>query len=206
MNKVKDIVFSISLSLMIFTGAIYFTVAFKQLYYFDIEYLNISEKTGISSEEIKLNYDYMVDFNIKNNVEPFKLPTIKSSKEGAIHFEEVRDIFQIVKRTFYVSSIISIIGSYFYIKDRKFNIFKEVSKLLIIIPIVVAIPLIINFQKSFVIFHEIMFSNDYWIFDPKLDPVINILPEEFFFHGGIIILFIVLLSNIVLYNLSKITR
>ena len=38
-----------------------------------------------------------------------------------------------------------------------------------------AIPIAVDFNKCFILFHEIMFSNDYWIFNPQLDPVINIL-------------------------------
>ena len=45
------------------------------------------------------------------------------------------------------------------------------------------LPIVVNFEGSFVLFHKTMFNNDYWIFDPNLDPVINILPEEFFFHA-----------------------
>ncbi len=206
MSKIKSITFSLVFSLMIITGAIYFTVAFKPLYYFDINQLNISETTGLSVEELKLNYNYMVDYNISSEKTEFKLPTIKSSKEGAVHFEEVRDIFQFVKYTFYVCTLISIVGIVYYIRNKEFEVFKRISKTLIILPIIVALPLIIDFDRSFVIFHEMLFSNDYWIFDPILDPVINILPSEFFFHGGILILTIILVSSIVIYNLSKINK
>lgn len=203
MKNFTKLIFSFTFSLMIITGAVYLTVAFKPLYYFDIGHLNISESTGISKEEIRLNYDYMIDYNMSSDVGEFELPTIKSSVEGAIHFEEVRDIFQVVKNLFYISSVLSLIGGYFYIRNREFDVFRRVLIILIVMPLVVAIPLIIDFNKSFILFHEVMFSNDYWIFDPKLDPVIRILPEEFFFHSGICILGIILVSSMGLYKLSK---
>ncbi len=206
MRKIFKFIFSIAFSLMIIIGAINFTVGFKELYYFDIDYLNISENTGITEEEIKLNYDYLIDYNLDKKVEEFEMPTIPSSREGAIHFEEVRAIFQGLKNIFYICVIISIVGLFYYIKNNDFEIFKKISKTLIIMPIIMALPLVINFEKSFIIFHEIMFSNDYWIFDPDLDPVINILPEEFFFHSGIMILGIILVSSIILYSISKIKK
>ena len=55
-----------------------------------------------------------------------------------------------------------------------------------------------NFNYFFVKFHEAVFSNDYWIFDPDKDPVINILPQEVFFHIGILILAIILIISILL--------
>ena len=39
-----------------------------------------------------------------------------------------------------------------------------------------------NWERFFIGFHKLMFSNDYWLFDPARDPVILILPDEFFFH------------------------
>lgn len=37
-----------------------------------------------------------------------------------------------------------------------------------------------NFTKYFIIFHEIFFSNDLWVLDPRTDLLINIVPEPFF--------------------------
>lgn len=37
-----------------------------------------------------------------------------------------------------------------------------------------------DFTKYFIIFHEIFFSNDLWILDPRTDLLINIVPEPFF--------------------------
>ena len=38
-----------------------------------------------------------------------------------------------------------------------------------------------NFSKCFVIFHEIFFDNDLWIFDSRTDFMIRMLPEGFFY-------------------------
>ena len=37
-----------------------------------------------------------------------------------------------------------------------------------------------DFTKYFIIFHEIFFSNDLWMLDPRTDLLINIVPEPFF--------------------------
>ena len=203
MKKILNVIFSICFSIFIITTAINFTVGFKQLYYYDIDKLNIPKLSHLSKEEIKLNYDYLVEYNLSKNVEEFKMPTIKSSNQGKIHFEEVRDIFQNVNKISRICLIISLIGIIIGIKNKDIKILNYTSKALIIIPLVLAIPMIINFEDTFVIFHKLMFSNDYWIFDPSLDPVINILPEEFFFHAGIMILGIVLLVSIILYRIYK---
>lgn len=203
MKKILNVIFSICFSIFIITTAINFTVSFKQLYYYDIDKLNIPKLSNLSKEEIKLNYDYLIEYNLSKNVDEFEMPTIKSSNQGKIHFEEVRDIFQNVNKISRICLIISLIGIIIGIKNKDIKILNYTSKALIIIPLVLAIPMIINFEDTFVIFHKLMFSNDYWIFDPRLDPVINILPEEFFFHAGIMILGIVLVVSIILYTIYK---
>ena len=203
MKKILNVIFSICFSIFIITTAINFTVGFKQLYYYDIDKLNIPKLSNLSKEEIKLNYDYLIEYNLSKNVDEFEMPTIKSSNQGKIHFEEVRDIFQNVNKISKICLIISLIGIIIGIKNKDIKILNYTSKALIIIPLVLAIPMIINFEDTFVIFHKLMFSNDYWIFDPRLDPVINILPEEFFFHAGIMILGIVLAVSIILYTIYK---
>lgn len=203
MKKILNVIFSICFSIFIITTAINFIVSFKQLYYYDIDKLNIPKLSNLSKEEIKLNYDYLIEYNLSKNVDEFEMPTIKSSNQGKIHFEEVRYIFQNVNKISRICLIISLIGIIIGIKNKDIKILNYTSKALIIIPLVLAIPMIINFEDTFVIFHKLMFSNDYWIFDPRLDPVINILPEEFFFHAGIMILGIVLVVSIILYTIYK---
>ena len=88
-------------------------------------------------------------------------------------------------------------------KNNNIEFLNITSKLVIILPILVAIPMLINFDKTFVVFHKLMFDNDYWIFDPSKDPVINILPQEFFFHAGLLIVMLILLSSVVLNIIYK---
>ena len=56
-----------------------------------------------------------------------------------------------------------------------------------IVVIVVGLAMAIDWQWAFTTMHEIFFDNDYWIFNSYTDPVIKILPEEFFFHCGLLI-------------------
>ena len=203
MKKVISIILFIFFIILIIVGVIRFTVGFKELYYFDIDYLQIPQISGFSKEDIKLNYDYLIDYNLGKEEENFDMPTIKYSNKGKIHFEEVRYIIQNVIKIFIVCFIVCFIGIITNIKNKNIEFLKITSKVLIIIPLILSLPLIFNFDKSFTIFHEILFDNDYWIFDPNLDPVINILPKEFFLHAGIMILGLILIASILNYILYR---
>lgn len=203
MSKILKFIISLSISLFIITSIVIFTVKCKTLYYFDIDYLNIPKLSNMTKEDIKLNYDYLIEYNTSNRELDFKLPTLKSSTEGEIHFEEVREIFQNIKLINLITGIISIIGIFICIKKKNIKILKHIGMALISIPLFLMIPIIMNFEVSFKIFHEILFDNDYWIFDPSIDPVINILPAEFFLHAGILILSLILIFSIMCIFIYK---
>ena len=58
----------------------------------------------------------------------------------------------------------------------------------------------LDFEEAFRIFHTIFFpGKDNWLFDPDLDEVIMIMPEEFFMNCAILIL-----SSIVVISVSLI--
>ncbi len=205
MKKNINVIFSVIFSVLIISTIVKFTVGFKQLYYFDIDYLNIPTLSGLSKEDIKKNYDYMIDYNLDKDKKEFELPSIKSSENGKIHFE-VRDIFQILNKIFNISLVLSVIGLVINILNKNIEFLKITSRALILIPLILILPIVVNFDGSFVLFHKIMFNNDYWIFDPNLDPVINILPEEFFFHAGLMILILTIIAsstNYLIYRLLK---
>ncbi|HBF8522956.1 TIGR01906 family membrane protein [Clostridioides difficile] len=206
MKKFLNVLFSVCISIVIIVGVINFTVGFKQLYYFDIDYLNISELSGLSEDDIKLNYDYLIDYNLNKNVSEFKLPTLKSSPQGKIHFEEVRNIFQNINKLAKLLLVVSLVGIILSVKNKNIKILKTTSITLIIMPLLLTVPILLNFEKSFIIFHKLLFRNDYWIFNPNLDPVINILPEEFFFHSGMMILILILLVSILLFVMYKLCK
>ncbi|MFV0503955.1 MAG: TIGR01906 family membrane protein [Lachnospirales bacterium] len=44
-----------------------------------------------------------------------------------------------------------------------------------------------NFNKYFIIFHEIFFSNDLWILEPGVDLLINLVPLQFFISISVFI-------------------
>ena len=202
MNKIT----AAAISLVIIILSAKFTLNFKPLYYFDIDYLNITERTALSEAEIKSSYDYLIYYvNSKENLE-FKIPLLPSSNQGAIHFRDVKGIFNRLDFTLIPLFAIILLGSFMCLRKKDFSFIKISSWLTIILSAAAALPFVVNFEWAFETFHKILFSNDYWLFDPATDPVINLLPEEFFFHCLMLIVIFILLSSLLLrllYNKVK---
>ena len=204
MNKIfTKVFFSIFISLFFITSSVKLTVMFKPLYYFDINYLNIAGSSGFPVENIKEDYNYLIKYISSHNKDEFKIPNLPSSKEGAVHFEEVKDIFIKIDYLFIISGIITITAIYFGIKSKIYTPFKYSSIILISIPILLLLTFLINFDKVFVIFHKIFFRNDYWIFDEVKDPVITMLPQDFFMHCGILINLLIIVFSFISHMLYR---
>jgi len=124
---------------------------------------------------------------------------LPSSPEAQIHFYEVKQLF--IKMTEVLAVAIAIVVIYgVFIKIRP-RILKWSSICLVLTSIGVIIPSLINFNSFFDFFHSIFFKNNYWQFDPVKDPIITILPEDFFLHCAILIISLWLLSSLVLWLL-----
>lgn len=190
---------SLSLALFLISLAVKTTLAFRQLYYFDIDYLNIAKNYGMEKEEIIKNYDILIDYLQDKKITKLDMPSFPTSREGEIHFVEVKDIFMKFNTLLYITGLISLAGIIYNIKHKSFSFLKWSSIGLLAIPVVLSIPFAVNFDKSFTIFHKIFFNNDYWEFDPVKDPIINVLPQEFFLHCAVLILVLIALFSIILY-------
>ena len=190
-KKAINLGVSILAMIVVICISVTITVMARPLYYFDIEYLEIPWKSGISAEACKLNYDTLIDYNLIGGDEELVFPTLKMSETGRIHFEEVKEIF-INMQLVSIAGIVALIGFTLYIKKKgpQNSILlwmRYTFPVTMIVALAVGLAMAIDWQWAFTTMHEIFFDNDYWIFNAYTDPVIKILPEEFFFHCGILI-------------------
>ena len=202
-NRKRDILLALMLTLFIICFAVIVTVFFKQLYYFDIDYLKISEFSGVPKEVIKTNYDVLIQYQSLFYQGPLELPNFIMSTTGRIHFEEVKRIFEMIQILCLVTGIISGIMIYQNIKQKEYRFLRLTPMFSIGIPTVIGFFAAIDFDKAFVIFHKIFFRNDYWIFDYTTDPIITILPERFFMHCFMMIILIVIVISVIMFMIYK---
>jgi integral membrane protein (TIGR01906 family) len=182
----------VCLFLFLISFAITITINFRPLYWFDIHYLNILEQTTVSQEVLHKNYGLLLDFLNNPFNQTLSLPDFPMSAAGAGHFYDVKKLFMLN----YAVMFLTVIPS-FWLK-RRLRKQQQQWRLIrpfqwgMLIPVFFGFLMAIGFDRFFVTFHEIFFSNDDWLFDPRTDPIINVLPESFFMHC--FILFFVLIE------------
>lgn len=201
-----NILLALVLVLFIISAAVVVTLHFRPLYYWDIDLLNIVESSGYSREEIVQNYNVLIDYNSIFGPKELNFPTLAMSETGRIHFEEVKDVFLLFEITAIVAGVLSLAGILYRHFRRNSGYLLLAGILTVGIPAVLAVLIALNWDRVFVLFHKIVFNNDYWIFDAVTDPVITILPDTFFMHCALLILALVVLGSVIcllLYRYSK---
>ena len=198
-NVAGNIIAAVFAAIGVLCISVTITVMFRPLYYFDIDYLDIPQMSGMSETVIRANYDVLIDYNLLGGPSELNFPDLIMSQQGRIHFEEVKDIF-IFMQIFSIAAVILLvlwIVAWVKKKSLSFKWMKFTGIVIAIIASTCGCALIIDWDWAFTAMHTIFFRNDYWIFDATTDPVIRILPEEFFMHCGIMIIILALIQIII---------
>lgn len=168
-----------------------------------IERYDLVLKTGLTKGQLVKNYKILINYLQNPFIKKLKFENFIMSIHGEIHFHEVKNIFIMLM----IISVIFILGILMYFilhksgnvnKINFLDILNYSSNILVVFFISLIAAFFIDFSQVFVIFHKIFFRNDYWIFDPQLDPVITALPEELFMVFAIIVLSILIITAIII--------
>lgn len=193
-KKLRDILLSLDWMIFLLLSAVLLTVLISPLIHqMDIERYDLQSISGLNKEMIQAEYHRLTSYLWIWNREPLELAYFTMSKQGAIHFADVKRLFDFLQVVWLVSGIIGISFGYRRIQKHEYEFIKYAAWLSILGPLSLGALASVNFNAAFTLFHQICFSNDYWIFDAMVDPVILILPEGFFMHCFIAIVLIVIL-------------
>ncbi len=188
--KIANIIVAAAAVICIISISVTVMILARPVYYFDIERLSIDETSGYSKEVCKNNYDALIDYNLIGGPSELKFPNFSMSFEGEVHFSDVRKIF-ITMQVIALTGIVLFICFLLYLRQwgatKNKTLWMRITGIILLVTAAaVGGAIVVDWQWTFTFMHEIFFSNDYWIFNPVTDPVINILPDRYFMHCGII--------------------
>lgn len=179
------------------------TLNFRPLYYLDMKLLHISDASGYADDVIRKNYDVLIDYNNIWYTGSLNFPDFAMSESGRIHFEEVKKVFGVFEYGAFCLLPIAIALIVFAKKKHIGNVFQAAGIFSIGIPAALGVLIAANWEWVFVTFHKMVFQNDYWLFDPYTDPIILVLPDEFFMHCAALILLFVVAGSIAFFAAGK---
>jgi len=189
------------IAILVISASVTFTLFDRGAYERILDKLDLSQTTGISENEILENYNALIDYNSVFFTGPLEFPTFAMSEAGRIHFEEVKAIFSAIQIALIVSAVLTVLCCFLLIKKRRYRFLALGGILSLAIPsVVVCVMAVAGWDRFFVLFHELFFNNEFWVFDSVTDPVILILPDAFFLNCLIRIVVAVVISAALLIS------
>ena len=195
-RRISGVILAFVCAGCLFCCCITFVLYFKPFYYWEIGQLGIVELSGMDREEIAKNYDALIRYNLLWNRDELTLPDFPVSESGRIHFQEVKAVFDIVQCSAAAGLIVSVVWGIYKIRKREVQFLYGAALLGIFAPVLLGLWMLFDWDSLFYTFHDVVFQNSYWLFDPSTDPVITILPDSFFLHAAILILCGLLIGSV----------
>lgn len=204
-SKLLSLFTGVFTALLVLSASIAVPLLCRPFYYAHIKALNLDGYTGLSVEQIKEAFDQVMDYCLGLRPD-FAAGVLPFSESGASHFADVRVLFLL---DLWVAGLsLAALLVLFILSRRKkltpapllghgpgFWAAIGLGGLFLIVGGLAAT----NFERAFVIFHSLFFpGKTNWLFDWRTDPIILLLPEDFFRNCAILILALLIFWCVVL--------
>lgn len=192
-KKIKDILFTTNNVIFLICFAVVLTILISPIIHqMDVKRYGLDLYSGLSADQIKSEFSRLSGYLWIWHRQPLALEYFPMSKTGVIHFAEVKVFVDFIQVIFVVTGILFGLESYRRLKNKEVLFLKTTATSTWLVLSTFLMFGMVAFDRLFVLFHQIVFRNEYWIFSERYDPVIKILPEAFFMHGFFAIIAIVL--------------
>jgi len=204
-SKLLAVIITILTAAAVLAGSIAVPILWRPFYYAHIEPLNISLRTGLTETQIKETYNEVMAYCL-GRTDTFQLTHLSWSADGASHFADVRVLFLLDLKIAIVSVVLLgllwAMGRHYGVKPARLKGhtcgFWSAVGLGGCFAVLGGLAAL-DFDRAFTVFHAVFFpGKENWIFDYRVDPVINMLPQVFFRNCAILVLILIIVCCITL--------
>ncbi|MBN2285956.1 MAG: TIGR01906 family membrane protein [Tissierellales bacterium] len=194
MLRFSRIIMILLLPMVVLLGV--FEYAVFDLDYFEAKFIenNTMVETGLELEQLLRVSQQTLDY-LKDRTDTLvlyeeidgEMIQVFEARELA-HMEDVKRLFDIGFAIRNISLILLVLfGGWLFINHRRsfWHSMRTGSIFFAALILVIGVYAWIDFDKAFVIFHKLLFTNDLWILDPTEDIMIQMLPIDFFMGIGL---------------------
>lgn len=192
-SKLLSIISTLFTAVFLLTGAIAVPILWRGFYYWQMDSLRLSYRSGFSPEVIREAFDQVMDYLVKGA--PFGTGQLKWSQEGQAHFADCKALFQLDFLILAVCSIVLLVLLLLR-ATRMVRLYRFFDKgscfwALVLLAVVLGAVLVwalIDFESLFTAFHTVFFpGKTNWVFDWRMDQIILILPEDFWARAAVLV-------------------
>lgn len=174
------------------------------LYNQQVNAFHLPELVNMPSTQIKENYTNIIHYlSLLTHTSMQVSSKLITSEATRIHFADVKKVLEVIQIYFLLSTFLLIPLIHTTLKEKRHMFLKTTPIVLIVIIGIVGSFMAINFDGAFTLMHQLIFRNNYWLIDPRIDPIISIFPETFFLELGIILLGLIALMIVLMIVLDK---
>lgn len=150
----------------------------------EISWLNLTNSVHLQPQTIQHNFNDLMDYLTNPLNQALEMPDFPSSASGIHHFAVVKGLFHLAQGVALVTLPIFYLFWKQVIQKGFLSLYRRGILIMLSLPLVLGLfGVLVGFEQFFTLFHQILFvGDDTWLFDPAFDPVILILPEDFFLH------------------------
>lgn len=202
----RDVLIAILLSVLIIDLSILMITFVPVIYAVCLPGFHIDVLTGKTNDQIFKAFTTICAYLSIFHFGALKVPYFHLTNHTLIHFRDVKHLFIAFQLYVPVAVIALIILIRRALKDHEIMFLKLTVVITGIILAVFAFFGITDFSSAFVLMHQLLFRNNYWLIDPMKDPIINIFPEDFFKYCLFGILGIIVIANgivLIIYEREK---
>ncbi|KAF0424768.1 TIGR01906 family membrane protein [Pediococcus acidilactici] len=164
---------------------------------------HVLHTAGLSAAQVMDNYYQLLAYLELPWVNRLSLPNFPFSRGGLIHMATVKNLFLANSVTLILAlGGLLLIWRHISREKQEWRMLRFFQTSIVLTPLVIFF-LGVDFDRYFIIFHQIIFSDNYWIFDPKTDPIINVLTDRFFTLSFMVVGILFELYMIIFYRVIK---
>ncbi len=205
-QKGLPVLFAVASFFLIITCSISLPIYCRPFYYWHIEFLNL-DRFGYSAAQIKDAYNEILDY-LTLPGGTFRAGDFPFTESGASHFADCKVLFTLNAVLLLLSAAAVLIllmmkkrGHLTSLQIGCFHagFYAAVTALLLVVLLMILASM--DFYAAFVTFHSIFFpGKENWILNYRTDPIINVMPQDFFMHcamligGSIIVISLIIIA------------
>lgn len=199
---------AVCLVLIMISQSIIFPTFFRPFFRWQYQRLNVAESIDMEHDELMRVTTDLLDYMRNRRPSLENVYGVVAGEErrffSDIEIRHMVDVLDLYNIAFMVRNIaffvmVAIILGMLFLKHRVLYVLsrccREVTVGFILLSVLLVGVIALNFERAFVRFHLMFFNNDYWILDPSVDLLINMVPLSFFIHISIFIALLLLVSS-----------
>ncbi|KAA9300941.1 MULTISPECIES: TIGR01906 family membrane protein [Aerococcus] len=171
---------TLSLLTGIIAAALLLTIWCLPLYLAVLYGGQLADRVALTNQEVLHDYWQMLtylNFPWRHSLDFAYFP---SSASARFHFYEVKRLFLMVYPSLVLGLGLTYVLTRKPLKAGSQYLLYRIFAYLRFLPLLALVGLVLNFNWVFLRFHELLFDNQAWLFDPSRDPIIEVLPESYF--------------------------